>query len=87
MNGIKSIEGNVISRIYSNNEIKERLQTYAAPYRELMSYYRCAMMEVSTKFNVLDEELSLQYDRNPIERDMRVHLGYIHAARCAAAAG
>ena len=67
MNGIKSIEGNVISRIYSNNEIKERLQTYAAPYRELISYYRCAMMEVSTKFNVLDEELSLQYDRNPIE--------------------
>ncbi len=67
MNGIKNIEGNVISRIYSNNEIKERLQTYAAPYRELMSYYRCAMMEVSTKFNVLDEELSLQYDRNPIE--------------------
>lgn len=65
--GIKNIEGNVISRIYSNNEIKERLQTYTAPYRELMSYYRCAMMEVSTKFNVLDEELSLQYDRNPIE--------------------
>ena len=67
MNGIKNIEGHVISRIYSNNEIKERLQTYTAPYRELMSYYRCAMMEVSTKFNVLDEELSLQYDRNPIE--------------------
>lgn len=67
MNGIKNIEGNVISRIYSNNEIKERLQTYTAPYRELMSYYRCAMMEVSTKFNVLDEDLSLQYDRNPIE--------------------
>lgn len=67
MNGIKNIEGNVISRIYSSNEIKERLQTYTAPYRELMSYYRCAMMEVSTKFNVLDEELSLQYDRNPIE--------------------
>ena len=67
LNGIKNIEGNVLSRIYSNNEIKERLQTYTAPYRELMSYYRCAMMEVSTKFNVLDEELSLQYDRNPIE--------------------
>ena len=67
LNGIKNIEGNVISRIYSNNEIKERLQTYTAPYRELMSYYRCAMMEVSTKFNVLDEDLSLQYDRNPIE--------------------
>ena len=32
-----------------------------------MAYYRCAMMEVATKFQVLDEELSLQYDRNPIE--------------------
>ena len=49
------------------NEIKTLMQNYALPYRELMSYYRCAMMEVETKFNVLNEELSLQYDRNPIE--------------------
>ena len=46
---------------------QERLQEVAAPYRELMAYYRCAMMEVETKFNVLSEELSLEYDRNPIE--------------------
>ncbi len=32
----------------------------------LMSYYRCAMMEVVTKFNVLNEQFSLQIDRNPI---------------------
>ena len=38
-----------------------------APYRELMAYFRCAMMETETKFNVLNEELSLEYDRNPIE--------------------
>ena len=49
------------------NEIKTLMQNYALPYRELMSYYRCAMMEVETKLNVLNEELSLQYDRNPIE--------------------
>lgn len=49
------------------NEIKTLMQNYALPYRELMSYYRCAMMEVETKFNVLNEELSLQYDRNPID--------------------
>ena len=48
-------------------EVQSFVQTYAKPYRELMSYYRCAMMEVETKFNVLNEELSLQYDRNPIE--------------------
>lgn len=47
--------------------IKEWIKAYAAPYKELMAYYRCAMMEVETKFRVLSEELSLEYDRNPIE--------------------
>ena len=37
------------------------------PVNELMTYYRCAIMEVETKFNVLNEEFSVQYDRNPIE--------------------
>lgn len=35
--------------------------------RELMSRYRCAIMEVETKFKVLNEELSLQSDHTPIE--------------------
>ncbi len=49
------------------NEIKAWLQSYTKPFRELMAYYRCALMEVETKFNVLSEEMSLDYDRNPIE--------------------
>ena len=32
-----------------------------------MAYYRCAIMEVETKFKVLNEEFSLRFDRNPIE--------------------
>ena len=48
-------------------QIKEWIKAYSAPYKELMSYYKCAMMEVETKFRVLSEELSLEYDRNPIE--------------------
>ena len=32
-----------------------------------MSYYECASMEVETKFRVLNHELSLEYDNNPIE--------------------
>lgn len=48
-------------------QIKEWIKSYAAPYKELMAYYKCAMMEVETKFRVLNEELSLEYDRNPIE--------------------
>ena len=35
-------------------------------YNKLMAYYRCAIMEVETKFNVLNEEFSLRHDRNPI---------------------
>ena len=33
----------------------------------LMTYYRCAIMEIQTKLNVMNAELSLQYDRNPFE--------------------
>lgn len=35
--------------------------------RQNMSYYKCALMEVETKFKVLNEQFSLYYDRNPIE--------------------
>lgn len=35
-------------------------------FQKLMSYYQCALMEVETKFRVLDEEFTLQHDRNPI---------------------
>ena len=38
----------------------------AGQYDELMAYFKCAMMEIETKFRVLNEEFSLQYDRNPI---------------------
>ncbi len=51
----------------ARTEIKTWLEEQSLPYRELMAYYRCAIMEVETKFNVLNEELSLEYDRNPIE--------------------
>lgn len=43
-------------------ETRQTMESFA----KLMAYYKCAMMEVETKFNVLNEEFSLQYDRNPI---------------------
>lgn len=33
----------------------------------LMSYYRCAIFEIETKFRVLDEQFSFEHERNPIE--------------------
>ncbi len=34
---------------------------------ELMTYYRCAMMQIETKFKVLNEHYSLEHHRNPIQ--------------------
>lgn len=45
----------------------KQLLKSAESFRELMTYYRCAIFEVETKFNVLSEEFSLKNDRNPIE--------------------
>ena len=45
----------------------ERIKENSLPYARLMSYYRCAIMEVETKFKVLNEQFSLRYDENPIE--------------------
>ena len=66
-----SLEQVLLSRL-SRGEVQQWVQKYFQPYRELMSYYRCAIMEVETKFNVLNEELSLQYDRNPSKRSRPV---------------
>ena len=35
--------------------------------RELMTYYQCAIMEVETKFKVLNERFKLSIERNPID--------------------
>ena len=43
------------------------MQQNKKPFDLLMSYYECAIMEVETKFRVLNHELSLEYDNNPIE--------------------
>ena len=51
----------------NHKKIRAFLQEQIKPVRELMAYYQCAMMEVETKFKVLSQELSLEYDRNPIE--------------------
>ena len=32
------------------------------PYRQMMTYYNCALMEVETKFKVLNEQFSLFYE-------------------------
>ena len=50
-----------------NSNVIDVIQDNKRPFDELMSKYRCAIMEIETKFKVLNEQYSLQYDRNPIE--------------------
>ncbi len=47
-------------------------QQFMASSRDLMSCYRCAIMEIETKFRVLDERFSLAHDRNPIDIQSRL---------------
>ena len=42
------------------------IEEKAKDITKIMSYYRCAMMEIETKFKVLNIEYSLKNDRNPI---------------------
>ncbi len=55
-----------LTEIYPEKDKFEQFQQMTKPYVTLMRYYKCAMMEIETKFRVLDEEYSLEYDRNPI---------------------
>lgn len=50
-----------------SDEFLAKLQENRLPLETLIAYYRCANMEIETKFKVLNEQFSLQYDRNPIE--------------------
>ena len=64
MESTKSIT--LVQQLQHTDDLAKMLRQ-ETKFRTLMSYYRCAMMEVETKFKVLNESLSIAYDRNPIE--------------------
>lgn len=35
--------------------------------KRVMTYYHCALMEIETKFNVLNKQFSLEHEHNPID--------------------
>lgn len=64
---LSTLKDGISNHPLPRKEMRDWILGSTLPYRELMAYYRCALMEVETKFKVLNEELSLEYDRNPIE--------------------
>lgn len=57
-------EKNGISWLTASNP--EQFINNAAKFNELMMMYRCATREIRTKLEVLDDEFSAEYKRNPI---------------------
>ena len=49
-----------------NPEINEFL-SMASEYREMIMRYECALLEIKTKLEVLNNEISVRYRRNPID--------------------
>lgn len=64
--GVESLEA-ALRQHLNTEETRNWVKEQSRPFRELMSYYRCALMEVETKFRVLNEELSLSGEANPID--------------------
>ena len=70
---------NLIQSGNSSSDLAQRLSGYIdeesfsetrksfETLKSLMSCYQCALLEVETKFKVLNERFSLNHDRNPIE--------------------
>ena len=66
-NRIEARMDELIRRSLLSEEFLEMIQKNKRPFDLLMSYYQCAVMEIETKFRVLNQEYSLEYDKNPIE--------------------
>ena len=50
-----------------NSDNAPILMEMAEPYFKLMNQYRCAMLEIKTKLEVLNIDLSIDGERNPFE--------------------
>lgn len=60
------MEKDEILKTLTDEDIKSLEQFLFEP-KKLMAYYSCALMEVETKFRVLNQQFSLEQDYNPIE--------------------
>ena len=52
---------------FIDEQSPESIEALFENANRIMSYYRCAILEIETKFKVLNEQFSLRKERNPIE--------------------
>lgn len=56
----------LVGRLTSNN-FQQFFKSNDSELQKMLTYYECAIMEVETKFNVLNQEFSLSREYSPIE--------------------
>ena len=49
-----------------DEETMQHAQTVSKEFAKLIVYYKCAMLEVQTRFTVLNEEFALEHGRTPV---------------------
>lgn len=59
-------EKSLLDLFFENDDKLLEMREALEGFQKLMAYYKCAIMEIETKFNVLNEQFSLQHDRVPI---------------------
>ena len=64
---IKQKRNERLTEPISPENVQSFVKKNERPLSTLFTYYECALMEVETKFKVLNQEYSLIHDRNPIE--------------------
>ena len=62
-----TIRGKFFKQHLLSDQFLDLIEKNKRPMDELMSYYQCAIMEVETKFKVLNQEYSLEYGTAVIE--------------------
>lgn len=61
--GVMSLENQLVNAMWDQSK---EILNFMVDFKELMMMYKCAIKEIKTKFEVLDTEFKIRYQRNPI---------------------
>ena len=71
---MESIQTNALNSKYINSLLRPEENPFMQEmqsFEEIMMMYSCAIREVKTKFEVLNDDFSVRYKRNPIVKDQK----------------
>lgn len=66
-NTLSPVHEDFVRENLMSDQFLDFVQENTKPIDRMFAYYQCAILEVETKFKVLDESLSVDLERNPIE--------------------